>query len=357
VANRWRFRGILALASLAIVPTTSQAQIQLPEGASARLSGRVHTQFNTTSVSGERSTDFSIRRARLSLDVRLNQWISGKVEPDFGEGAITLKDAYLRLTIGPEFQAEFGQFKRPFDLFELTSSSSMLVVERVGGVRGVDACSGPGGTCSFSRFTEKLGYSDRDIGVRINGSLAAGRVSYAGSVTNGTGANVADENGNKSFTGRLSVELVDGVVVSANTGAHDYIHPTSSVDRYAYAFGGDVEIGTFSRGLHIQAGVVAGDNWKNPVGDQEEAKFVTAQGIVTYRLPVSAGPISAVEPVARVSWGDPDTATDDDHGMLLTPGLMLHFSGRNKLGANMDIWSPSVGTTEWSLKVQSSFYF
>ena len=84
---------------------------------------------------------------------------------------------------------------------------------------------------------------------------------------------------------------------------------------------------------------------------------VTTQGIVTYRRRVSAGPISAVEPVGRVSWGDPDTATENDHGLLLTPGLMLHFSGRNKLGANVDIWSPSVGTTEWSLKVQTFFYF
>lgn len=335
----------------------AEAQLRLPEGVSVRLSGRVHTQFNTTSVENESSTEFLIRRARLSAEIRMSDLVSGKVEPDFGEGEITLKDAWLRLSFDPAFRLTFGQFKRPFDLFELTSSSQILVVERAGGIRGISACTGPGGVCSLSRLTEKLQYADRDIGVMVHGALAEGRLTYAAAATNGTGANTADENGNKSFTGRVGVEVAPNIIVSGNVGVHDYIHPTSAADRFATAFGGDVEIGNFDRGLHVQAGFVAGDNWLNPVGVEDAATFVSAQGIVSYRLPVSSPFLNAVEPVARVSWGDPDTDVDDDHGVLFTPGVALHVTGRNKLGINLDIWSPSQGDTEFSVKAQSYFHF
>ena len=55
------------------------------------------------------------------------------------------EDAYVRLTFGSGFRATIGQFKRPFDVFELTSSTQTLVIERAGGVDGVSACAGPGG--------------------------------------------------------------------------------------------------------------------------------------------------------------------------------------------------------------------
>ena len=342
--------------TLLAAPAAS-AQLQLGEGVSVRFSGRVHTQFNTTSVSNQSSTETLIRRARFSAEIRMNDLVSGKIEPDFGEGEITLKDAWLRLDFDRAFRVTFGQFKRPFDLFELTSSSQMLVVERAGGIRGIEACTGPGGVCSLSRFTEKLQFADRDIGIMVHGALGRGRVSYAAAATNGTGANTDDENGNKSFTGRLGVEVAPNVVVSGNVGVHDYLHLTSGLNRFATAFGGDVEIGDFDGGLHVQAGVVAGDNWRNPVGLEDAANFVTVQGIVTYRFPIASPLLAAVEPLARVSWGDPDTAADADDGVLFTPGLMLHVTGRNKLGVNVDIWSPSTGDTEFSVKAQSYFYF
>lgn len=346
---------VFALLALATVPAA--AQVRVADGVSVRLSGRVHTQLNTTSVAGASSTEFLVRRARVSATVTVSDLVSGKVEPDFGKGKVTLMDAYLRLSFDPRFRLTLGQFKRPFDLFELTSSSQILVVERAGGVRGIYACTGPGGVCTLSRLTEKLQYAGRDIGVLADGRLAGGRVSYAVSVTNGTGANAEDENGNKSFTGRLTVEVAPNVTVSGNVGAHDYVHPTSGTNRYATALGGDVEIGSFSQGLHVQAGAIAGENWRVPVGTENAANFLTAQGILSYRVPVAHPYITGVEPVFRVSWGDPDTDTDGDQGFLFTPGLMLHFGGRNKIAVNADIWSPNSGDTEFSIKAQSFFYF
>ncbi len=64
-----------------------------------------------------------------------------------------------------------------------------------------------------------------------------------------------------------------------------------------------------------------------------------------------------VEPVGRVSWGDPDTDVSDDHGWLFTPGFVVYFSGRNKIGLNLDIWSPATGDSETSLKAQAYLHF
>ncbi|MFQ5702740.1 MAG: porin [Gemmatimonadales bacterium] len=343
---------------LATAAQALHAQVEFHSKALAiTVTGRVHSQFATTSVDGERSSQFLIRRARLTAEVEVNEFISGKIQPDYGEGEVNLKDAYVRLEFSPTFRVTAGQFKRPFDLFELTSSTQILVIERAGGIDGLNSCSGPGGLCSLSRFTEKLQYSDRDIGVKVDGKTSSGKFSYAASITNGTGANAADTNGTKSYTGRVGFSPKKGVSFGANVGVHDYVRPGTTDNDYGTAVGGDIEIGSFDSGLHIRGGVVGGDNWKKLIGT-DPSTFVSTQGIVSYKAGITGSPyVTAVEPVARFSYGDPDTDAPDDDGWLFTPGFVLHFTGRNKIAANIDIWSPSAGSTELSVKVQSYLHF
>jgi hypothetical protein len=256
----------------------------------------------------------------------------------------------------------------------------ILVIERDGAVRGIDACGSVGGTCSFSRLSGELHYSTRDIGVmfdgavgnnvRVNGNgLSGGVFRYMLAVTNGTGDNAEDENGSKSYSGRVAVTPVANVTLAGNVGVHDYLEPIApdlAENEYAFAFGGDVEVGNFERGIHFQGGVITGDDWRTLVAGTP-ATFLAAQGILTYKIPVSPAAcrpeantrcfLSAVEPVARVSWADPDTDLADDEAILATGGLVLHLVGRNKLAANVDLWIPQIGDTEWSLKVQSYLHF
>ncbi|MFQ6047553.1 MAG: porin [Gemmatimonadales bacterium] len=355
-------RGSLAilLFSLALMrPERLTAQVPVHSRAQEiTITGRVHTQFNTTSADGEIDSEFLMRRVRLTGELHISDFVSGKVQPDFGEGKITLKDAYLRLTFDPAFRATLGQFKRPFDLFELTSSTQILVIERAGGIRGLSTCSGPGGICSLSRFTEKLGYSDRDIGVLIDGRDPSRKFRYMLSATNGAGANKDEENDRKSFGGRAEFTPMTDLRVSGNVALHDYSNDTTAADEYAVAFGGDLEWGNYTEGIHLKVGAVAGDNWRNLSATGDPSKFLTAQGIVSYKYALAENRfLGAVEPVARVSWGDPDTDASDDEGLLFTPGLVIHFTGRNKIALNVDVWSPSQGNTEWSLKVQSYLHF
>lgn len=353
--------GFIVLAGLSLLSSPSRAHAQVEIRSRAmRLTatGRIHAQYNSTSVADELSTEFLIRRARFVAEVKVNDIVDGKVEPDFGEGKIDLKDAYVRFNFAPSFRLKFGQFKRPFDIFQLHSSTETLIIERAGDIRGVSTCAGPGGLCAFSRFSEKLKFSDRDIGVMVDGASASGKVSYAVSMTNGAGRNTSDENGTKSYTGRLEVQPAARIRLGGHLGIHDYVNDVTTSDEYAVAAGGDIEVGDMVAGLHLHAGVLAGQNWQNLDATGDPSSFAAAQIALAYKQPVAnSHVVEAIQPLARVSWGDPDRDGADDAGWLFTPGFVVFVTGRNKIAANVDIWVPALGSTEWSFKTQSYLHF
>ncbi|HKJ01974.1 MAG TPA: porin [Longimicrobiales bacterium] len=322
------------------------------------LGGRLHLQMNTTSAEGEIGSEFLLRRARIWAAARVNAWIDGAVQVDMAGGSASARYAFVRFSLSPAARLSFGQFKRAFDVFELTSSADILVVERDGDVRGAFDCTGIGGLCSYSRFSEKLAFSSLDVGMLLQGETPGGRVGYLITATNGSGPNTREENGTKSFSGRVQWMATSRVKLGANAGVHDYIDAVTGDDAYAPATALDVEVGDFAGGFHLQAGIMAGQNWLNPGADGQESRFLAWQGIATYRIPVQGDHrIRAVEPLGRVSWGDPDRDAGSDGGLLVTPGLVVHFDGHNKMGANLDIWRPQAGGTVWGLKAQTYLYF
>lgn len=341
----------LVLAPLLAAPLAGQTEITA-RAATITVGGRFHTQYAHSSVEAAEN-DFFIRRARLIADVRVNDFLSGRVQPDFAGGGAALKDAYVTLDFSEGFALTIGQFKRPFDVFELASSTDLSLIERDGRIEGLSACTGVGSICSYSRFTEALGYADRDMGVRISG--ASGELSYQVALTNGTGADAPDENDRKSASGRVTYAANERVRVSGQIGVHDYVDLVG--DATAVAFGADVEVGTWRNGVLFQASVVAGDNWLALDPQLDPATFLTWQGVASYYHPLDGERIVAVEPLARVSWGDPNLDADDDSGILLTPGVMLYILGRNKVGVNLDYYAPQTGSSEISFKLQSFLYF
>ena len=322
------------------------------------LGGRFHLQMNTSSVDGENASEFTLRRARIWAATRVNEWIDGAVQVDVAGGNASARFAFVRFSLSPAARLSFGQFKRAFDNFELTSSADILVVERDGDVRGAFDCAGVGGVCSYSRFSERLLLSSLDQGVLLQGETADGKVGYMFSATNGTGPNVREENSAKSFSGRVEWLPRAGIKVGANAAVHDYVNGITGKDEHAPATALDVELGDFGGGFHVQAGVMTGRNWLNLTAAGEESRFLTWQGIATYRIPVEGSHrVRAVEPVGRLSWGDPDRDGTRDGGLLLTPGLVVHFDGKNKIAADVDVWRPQQGGTVWGLKAQTYLYF
>lgn len=316
-----------------------------------QVGGRLQTQMLHSSVSGGPGVQGIIRRAWLTLDVGLNEWIDGRLQVD-EEG--DLKDAFARYTFSPAFRLSAGKFKRAFDLFEL-QSSSRIEVERDGRIPGLGTCAGVGSICSWSRMSEALGYSDRDVGVRVAGDLDGGWT-YMATVTNGTGVD-SDVNDAKSVAGRVTVDVDENVTLGGNVSVRDYTDLFGS-NEFANAFGLDLEVGDFvTPGVHLQSGFMAGDNWALDLGDGP-ATFVSAQGILSwYAETEDAGPVVGIEPLARVSWTDPDTDSEDDSGLLVTPGFWAHFGARNKVGATIDVYDQDPFDTEFSLKVFTHLFF
>jgi hypothetical protein len=197
-----------------------------------------------------------------------------------------------------------------------------------------------------------------EVGLLLQGEVAGGRLGYLLTVTNGPGPNTREENDSKSFSGRLEWMVAERVKLGANAAVHDYRSPVTARDAFAPAWAVDLEMGDFEGGAHVQAGVLTGRNWRNLDESGEESPFLTWQGIASYRFRIgSSSRIRGVEPLGRVSWGDPDRDAPSDGGLLLTPGLVLHFEGRNKVAANVDVWRSQAGTTVWGLKAQTYLYF
>ena len=346
---------ILLLLTLA-VPGAIEAQSISGRAVDVTVGGRLHTQFLHSSVEDAAPRDFFLRRARITIDADVTDRVDGRLMGDFAGGASKVQDAYLRVRLADGFRVSVGQFKRAFDPFELASSTQLQVVERDGRVPGVDACEGVGGTCSYSRLTQKLRYAERDVGVRIDGSLGE-RASYQLTMTNGEGINTKDINNNKSFSGRVTVDATDNVTVGASYGLHDYLSDEGGAE-YGGAFGADVTVGGYYGGPMLVASVVRGENWQSMDAAGESVTFQTAQVIGSYYLATPDNDlIEGIEPVLRVSVADPSDVLDDDGGTLFTPGVHAYFSGRNRVGVNFDVFSPSMGDTEWSFKFMTYLFY
>ncbi len=357
---------------LVLALTASAGIVLYPEGGAAQavepripveraeFGGRAHLQFNTTSTGGDApSSEFLVRRARIWAAVRVNEWLDGSVLVDMAGSTASARYAFMRMSLSPALRISVGQFKQAFDRFELMSSSDMLLVERDGIIRGTSTeCPGLGGQCTYSRFSERLGLSSLDVGLLFQGDLADGRLQYLASVTNGTGPNRREVNDTKSFSGRVAMGVTKGIVVGLNLSAHDYSRTLTASDEHATAWSADVEIGDFAGGFHALAAVLGGENWRAPPTGPDLAEFLTAQTVLSYRVALTPeGRARGFEPLTRISWGDPDDGHTGDGGVMVTPGVAIHFEGKNKLIGNLDVWQPEEGPRAWSFKASAMIIF
>lgn len=350
----------LALAFLAALPTPLLAQLPITaRGSDIAVSGRLHIQYARSSADGDGGgtdavDDVLVRRARITLDIKVGDALDARIEPDFGGGGggVGLADIFARLTFAPALRLSAGQFKRAFSAFELSSSTDLPVIERDARIEGVGGCPGVGGVCTFSRFAERLQFDDRDLGLRAEGQLGR-RVAYVATLTNGEGRNAADVNDAKSVSARATVALTPTVKLAGFGASHDYLAGTAT--RRAQAFGGDLEVGTWRRGFHVIAGVIGGENWMSG----PDADFLAAQALASVYLPLrEGGRFAGIEPMLRVDrTSTEDAAGVDLSALVLTPGILVYVSGKNWLGINLDRYDPSRGDSAWSLKTQLYFYY
>ena len=174
-----------------------------------KLGGYVQTRY-TSSPKAVGADTFEAKRVRLTLSGDVTPSVDFKVQVDFAGSRSGLKSAkigpdgklvtssanfakplLLDAVFGYKLQGtnklSIGQFKVPFGLENLTSSTNLDTINR-------------------SQVTETL-VPGRDVGIQVNGirelnKYGSSQVEYALGVFNGSGINVADDNDRKDIAAR-----------------------------------------------------------------------------------------------------------------------------------------------------------
>ena len=366
---------------------TSQLAAQTIDAGDVRLKliGRIQSQFNTTSVAEAEllaagadvnpipASTFEIRRLRFGAELEYQKWLTGKLELEYGMARLQMRDVYVNFGFDPRLNLRIGQFKKPFSLLQLHSSSMWPLIERGVRIRGLDAlmelqnesAGGPDLLGSFQgdavlpeeqELLEVFGYQNFELGAALHGRFGA--FGYSAGVFNGNGSDRAAETSDKSYAARVTYQLPIQVPVTLGSGLSHREYRVSgapgvqTADGTAYEF--DIEIGAFRRaGLHLLGEVAFGTN----LGADDD--FLGSQAVLAYFQPIEGQRIDGIELAARASYGDPQRDLDDDSAWLFTPGVNLYFGGRNRLMLNWDFFDPSAQrfTSENALRAQAQLYF
>lgn len=340
--------GVWALVCLALSAGASAA----PAAAQASdpafvwdLTGRVQVQASTTSVDADdvpvepAASAFEMRRVRLGAGFAYDRWITGEVEADFAGGGARLTNGFVDLAVDDRLAVRAGQFKKPFGVFELESSTRIRTIERGVRIRGLGQLVGVPAETQYLLVSG--GYAGRQVGVMAHGAM--GRLGYAVGVFNGEGANLQETSASKAVAGRVTwaarSPLVLGAAVSRQpTGLSDGPVPLGD-EVHGTAVELDATWGGFRQpGLHARAEWMLGDSPLTATGS-DLPTMTGIHGLVSWFAPRD-GRVEGWEPVLRLAWADPSTELGGDSGLLVTPGLNLYFNGRNRLMANADVYVP-----------------
>ena len=352
--------GLLSLLGAA----SAAAQTTYP---SVKVTGRLQTQFyyfgneDYAATTGPQSNVF-LRRARIEAKVQMNEYISAYIQPSFeggraaasssctstldtlantvttkctnGNGGIRLRDAWIDVRLSkPEaptaFTLRFGQEKRPFSRYELTSSNNLPSIERGAG-RGLLAV-------QSNELFEKQGLLSHDVGIsgRVERKLdPSGRmVSLVAGIYNGRGESLNDNNNAKSFGVRASADLWSKLSVGGAYFSHDQILAADSAFRNK-GYGVDAQWSKVGEpGLYVLAEVLSGEQ-----ANAGRTKMLGIQGLAAYNIRTTS-PTSwlyAVEPSLRVDVADPDTDTDNDGATLITGSVAFYMSSKALLRVGVD---------------------
>ncbi|HEX2168516.1 MAG TPA: porin [Longimicrobiales bacterium] len=337
------------------------------------VGGRVQFQWNSTSVDDDEpgapiaSSTFETRRVRLGVDIEVGDWIRGAIEPEYALGEMELRQAWLALEFDPAFIVRAGQFKKPFSLVNLTSSTTYPAIERGLRIRGLETALAAGNQGELTSLRGDLllgeqqalldvqGYLGYDLGAAVEGRL--GSLGWAAGVFNGNGPDARDENDAKSLAARVTyaVDIGAPLTLGGAWSRREMSWPDAegAETRTGDAFEVDAELGGLREGWWVLAELSSGTNLAT------RERFLGGQGVLARYFGTGRRRIEGIEPVARVSYGDPDDGIDGDAGVLVTPGVNLYFIGRNRLMFNWDVYLPESDRfeTQHAGRAQINLYF
>lgn len=162
----------------------NKEELTVLTGQSLKLSGFTQVRYTHWQ---EGIDGFRMRRARVGLKGEILKNINYRLQIDALKSPVLL-DAQIEIEFIPHARLRFGQFKVPFSLENLTSSSALDTINRSLTVEKL--CPG-----------RDIGANGRDIGVAVNGQFS--RIECFLGVFNGSGINKTDFNDQKDIAGRF----------------------------------------------------------------------------------------------------------------------------------------------------------
>ncbi len=250
-----------------------------------------------------------------------------------------------------------GQYKMPFSLWEQTSTTKLMVIERANKIMGSN-----NKHSTNNVIIKDGGYAGRDVGMQLHGS--GGKVDYAVGIFNGNGANnkVDDENG-KTFVGRVAINARDDLAIGAsfaNRMIQDFTTisgtDTTLADENFQAVEVDVDYGVGAnageKGPWVQAEFLWGNN---PHFTNTDTDFLGFTAAGSFNIPTeSVDALLSVRPALRFDWSRRNSDDENTQTILLTPGLDFFFDKNNRLQINLDVNVPNDSTydTEFGFRTQ-----
>lgn len=298
------FLFILYLLVMAGVSAAQESRDEFPllAGPSLKLSG--YTQLSYTHWEGD-IDGFRIRRARIGLKGDILKNISYRLQVDTIKSPVLL-DAAVGINLSPQAKLQFGQFKVPFSIENLTSSSALDTINRSQTVEKL--CPG-----------RDIGSQGRDIGFTINGQFS--RIEYTAGVFNGSGINRTDSNEQKDMAGRLLFHPVSFITfgLSGYSGKFSAVSGGPAIDRDRTG----LEMSFAQKGLSLKGEYILGKD------GQVESCGWYVQGGYSF-IPGKA------QGIIRYDSYDHDTEISGEMSEVITLGFNLFFSKETKFQVNYE---------------------
>jgi phosphate-selective porin len=306
-ARRMLFIG-LGLIFLASYLAGETKDVFLSVGQPLKLSGFSQFQyaFREKGVDG-----FSIKRARATLSGDVTDRIQYKIQVDATKSPILI-DVQAEYRFSPKAILRAGQFKLPFSMENLISSSSLDTINR-------------------SQTVEKLcpgresGSQGRDIGIMFTGSAA--KLEYAIGVFNGAGINKLDTDERKDFSGRLVFSPLKSLSLAGSFYLGKQAATAGAVPRKDRL---GLEVFYRAGSGHFKAeAIFAKDGSVSRQGAYAQAGYF-----------LSAKKLQAI---AKFDYLDMDTGLKADTFRIATLGLNWFFSEKSKVQVNYEHHRPVGG--------------
>jgi len=252
----------------------------------------------------DRTNDFQVKRARGKFSGNANEKIKYSMLFDFinDKKGSNLADAYIDVNYLPRAKVRMGQFKTPFSMEYLTSSTKWDTIE-------------------LAQVVSKLG-SKRDIGVQISGDVSP-MLEYAVGVFNGAGSNAAEENKRKDIIARGIIKPAKGLLV----GVSHYEGWSGEEDENKTKRRTGAQLGFVNEPLSVKSEFIFGKN-----GETSAYSWYAQLG---YILPIPLGKKSQkLQPIVKYDSYDPNGDKEKNKTDIATVGLNWFITEKTKLQVN-----------------------